>query len=146
MQKRWTGRTSRTAGTALRLCLGLGLVFYIVYAPIHLYLEPHSEDTDAWAPTRTAADAASVGQQDHDGDDHHARHPAAQHKLKVMQPTRAPVAEMAAVQPVQWVEPERACPPPQAFGFSGLSPPELPRCWQFVFRAALPVRAPSVLS
>jgi hypothetical protein len=56
------------------------------------------------------------------------------------------VVEMMPVQVVAWVDPQGSCPPPQVVEFSGLSPPELSRCWQFVFRAALPVRAPSLHS
>lgn len=143
---RGTRRNRRTACAVLCFCTVLWLVLYIVYTPIHLWLEPHSHDADAWVPTRLAVGAASVDQQGHDGDDHHERHPAAQHKLKVTQPTRAPLAELVPVQPMPWAEAERTCPPVQVVEFSGLSPPELPRSWQFFFRAALPVRAPSLLS
>jgi hypothetical protein len=82
----------------------------------------------------------------HDGDDHHERHSAEQHKFKGTQPTRAMVDEMMPVQVIEWVDPREGCLRPQVVEFSGLSPPELHCCWQFIVRAALPVRAPSLLS
>ena len=145
-QPRGTGRSRRQAGAVLRVCAALWLVFYIVYTPIHLYREPHSESADISPGPTTGSMTDVVAADGHDGDDHHGRHPAAQHKFKVTQPTRAPIAEMAPVPAVQWVEAETACPQPRVFGFSGLSPPALSRCWQFFLRAALPVRAPSLLS
>jgi hypothetical protein len=47
------------------------------------------------------------------------------------------VAEIAA---------EPLLPPPSGFMATALSPPELPRGWQFSLRTALPVRAPSLAS
>lgn len=41
---------------------------------------------------------------------------------------------------------EPLAPPPSDFVATALSPPELPRGWQFSLRAALPVRAPSLAS
>jgi len=146
MQRRWTGRTSRMAGAAMRLCVGLWLVLQIVYTPIHLYREPHSDEADISAPTPLASAAAYEGDEHQGSDEHHERHSAAQHKIKVLRSHRAPVAEMVPVQAVQWVEAERDCPAPQVVEFSGLSPPEFHCCWQFIFRAALPVRAPSLFS
>ena len=134
------------AGAALRLCVGLWLVLQIVYTPIHLYQVPHAEEADFSTATPLASAAAFEGDEDQDSDGHHERHSAAQHKLKVLRSQRAPVAEMVSVTVAEWVVTEKDCPQPQVFGFSGLSPPELPRCWQFLFRTALPVRAPSVLS
>jgi hypothetical protein len=146
VQRRWTGRTSRMAGAALRLCVGLWLVVQIVYTPIHLYREPHSDEADVSPPTPLASGAAYEGDARQGSDEHHERHSAAQHKIKVLRSQRAPVAEMVPVRALQWVEAERDCPAPQLVVFSGLSPPEFVRSWQFVFRAALPVRAPSLLS
>ena len=39
-----------------------------------------------------------------------------------------------------------ALPADVSFGISTTAPPEQQRCWQFVLRAALPVRAPSLAS
>ncbi len=44
MLARRTRITRREARLALRFCVSVCLVFYIVYTPIHLYLEPHSEE------------------------------------------------------------------------------------------------------
>ena len=137
-----TGRKGRSAGALLRLCAVLWLVVYIVYTPIHLCLEPHFEEAVCSATTA----ASCVGDADHDGDDHGDQHAAAQHKLKALRSARTVVAEIVLITAVEWVEAEKECPLPQVFEFSGLSPPELPRCWQFIFRAALPIRAPSVLA
>ena len=146
MQRRWTGRTSRMAGAALRLCVGLWLVVQIVYTPIHLYREPHSDEAEMSAPPHLASATVYEGDEHQGSDEHHERHSAAQHKIKVLRSQRALVVEMVPVEVVQWVEAERDCPAPQLFEFSGLSPPEFIRSWQFVFRTALPVRAPSLLS
>jgi hypothetical protein len=134
------------AGPALHLCVGLWLVLHIVYTPIHLYRVPHSDEADYGAAAPVAAAAACVGDEDHDGDGHHERHSAAQHKFKVVNPERLVVAQMLIVPAAEWASAETDCPRPQVFEFSGLSPPELPRCWQFLFRTALRVRAPSRLS
>ena len=146
MQRRWTSRTRRMACAALRLCVSLWLVLEILYTPIHLYGEPHSDEADISAPAPLASTASYEGDEHQGSDEHHERHSAAQHKIKVLRSQRAPVAELVPVQAVQWVEAERDCPAPQVFEFSGLSPPEFHCCWQFHFRAALPVRAPSLLS
>ena len=143
---RWTGRTSRKAGAALRFCVALWLVFHILYTPIHLHRMPHSEEADFIAEAPLAAGAAFVSDEGHDGDEHHERHPAAQHKFKVVNSERLVLVQMLAVPAVKWMNAEQDCPQPQVFDCSGLSPPELPGCWQFFFRAALPVRAPSLLS
>jgi len=139
-------RACRQATAALRFCAALWLVFYTAYTPIHLYLEPHSNAADSWESALPAAAADWVADPGHEGDEHHERHPAAQHTLKVTQPVRVALAEMVPVQTVEWVHVEPDCSMPPVFGFSGLSPPELARCWQFFFRAALPVRAPSLIS
>lgn len=142
IQARWIGQARRQASAALRLCAALWLVLYIVYTPIHLNLEPHSDEADFKGATPGAL--ATVADESHNDD--HERHTAAQHKLKALRSHRAPVPEMALVTVVKWVAAQNDCPQPQVFEFSGLSPPELPRCWQFLFRTALPVRAPSLLS
>jgi hypothetical protein len=122
------------------------MVFYIAYTPIHLYLEPHSDGGKASTGAAFMHCGDCVAGDRHDGDDHDERHSAEQHKFKVTQPTRAIVAEMMPVQVVEWANPHEGCPQPQVFEFSGLSPPEFHRCWQFIFRAALPIRAPSLPS
>jgi hypothetical protein len=145
-QRQWMGRVSRSVGTALRLCAVLLLILQIVYTPIHLVRVPHSDVADFSAAAPMTSATAFAGDENQDGDGHHERHPAAQHKLKVTQLTRAIFVEMVQIPEIKWLDAENECPQPQAVDFSGLSPPELPRCWQFFFRAALPVRAPSLLS
>ncbi|MBI5383464.1 MAG: hypothetical protein HZA90_02115 [Verrucomicrobia bacterium] len=145
MQRQWTGRAGQ-AGAAVRIGAALGLVFSLLYSPIHLNLEPHFDDADFGSPAAAAWATALVGEESHDGDGHHERHPAAHHKFKGVSSERLVVVEMLVVPAVEWMDAEKDCPQPPVFGFSGLSPPELPHGWQFLFRAALPVRAPSLLS
>ena len=146
IHRRLTEHTRRQASAALRFCAALWLVFQFVYTPIHLHLEPHSDAADIGLTASPTDSTTIAGDDEHDGDEHHERHPAAQHKFKVLRSEKAAAAEHVLVSAVEWTFAEMDCPQPQAFGFSGLSPPELPRCWQFLFRAALPVRAPSLLS
>jgi hypothetical protein len=139
-------RARRQARAALAFCVVVWLVFCIVYTPIHLCLEPHSDGENPSTGTASAHSGDCVADERHDAGDHHERHSAEQHKFKVTQATRAIVADLIAVQLMEWVNPDEGCPQPQAVEFSGLSPPEFHCCWQFIFRTALPVRAPSLLS
>ena len=134
------------AGPALRTCVALWLILQIVCTSIHLYLEPHSDGADSRSCGASASLTGFTGDGDHDGDGDHERHSAAQHELKALRSVRLGPAQIFVASAVQWVDVEQDCPQPQVFQFSGLSPPELPRSWQFLFRAALPVRAPSLLS
>jgi hypothetical protein len=124
----------------------LWLVLQVVYTPIHLSLEPHSEEAEFSTAAPLAPTAVFAGAEGHEGDGHHERHPAAQHKFKVVKSERLVMGHFLAVVPVELMQSETDCPQPQVFGYSGLSPPALPRCWQFFFRTALPVRAPTLLS
>jgi len=142
-QRRWTGIASRMVGAPLRLCLGFWLVLQIVYTPIHLYRVPHSDEADFGTAAPQTAAGIFAGDEGHG---HHERHSAAQHKFKVLRPERAALPEVFLAPTVACVVVRQDCPLPEVFEFSGLSPPELLRCWQFLVRAALPVRAPSCLS
>ena len=146
IQRRWTGRNSREVGAVLRFWAALLLVFHILYTPIHLYRVPHSEEADFSAAAPLESAAAFVGDEGHEGDGDHERHPAAQHKFKALRSERAALAEVFLAPAVACADVGQDCLQPQVFGFSGLSPPELLRCWQFLFRAALPVRAPCRIS
>ena len=146
MEKRWTAHASSAAGAALRACVPLWLILQIVFTSIHLYLEPHSDGAGTNSGGASAWFTAFAGDDDHDGDGDHERHSAAQHELKALRSARLGPAQIFVASAVQWVDVEQDCPQPQVFEFSGLSPPELPRSWQFLLRAALPVRAPSLLS
>jgi len=134
------------APVALRFSLVLGLVFCMAYNPLHLRLEPHSDGSDQDAGTGPTPPGHMVARDQQRGNDHHEPHPAAQHKLTVTPPARALFAAVMPLQTLEWVEIDVAHAPSRLIAFSGLSPPELPRSWQFIFRAALPVRAPSLLS
>jgi hypothetical protein len=143
---RWTGHASRKAGAALRLCAALLLILQVVYLPIHLHLEPHTDAVEAGVIALLTPAASCVGDADHEGDDGHERHSASHHKLKALRAERAAPMNLVLLPVVECLAAEVDCPQPQVFACSGLSPPLLPRCWQFLFRAALPVRAPSFLT
>ena len=82
--RQWPDRTRRKAGAVARWCLAFLLVLQIAYTPFHLYLEPHADEVEfSWnrATTKTTGIAGNASHDDHgDGE----RHPAAQHKLKVL--------------------------------------------------------------
>jgi hypothetical protein len=145
-RKRWTGRTGCKAGGALYVCVALLLVLQIVYTPIHLHQVPHSDEMDFGAAAPLASAAAFLDNEHQDGDGHHGRHPAAQHKFKVVSPERLVMGQMELMPALEWTEPAGDQQQPHLFGFSGLSPPELSVSWRFIFRAALSVRAPTFLS
>lgn len=134
------------AGAALRFSLALWLIAQVVGTPIHLYLEPHCDPADVTPHATEPHGPASLWHDGADGHDGHERHSAAQHDLKALRTLRAPVAELAIVTVTECLDPEKGRPDEPVLECSGLSPPELPRSWQFVFRAALPVRAPSLAS
>ena len=143
---RWSRSTGRKAWGAVRFFAALWMAFYIAYTPIHLYLEPHVDGGSASSETACTHRGDRVADDRHGAGEHHERHSAEQHKFKVTQPTRAIAAEMVPVQLMEWVNLDNGCPQPKMVESSGLSPPEFHCCWQFLFRAALPVRAPSLLS
>ena len=144
--RRWAGRANRMAGPSLRSCAALWLILQIVCTSIHIYLEPHSDGPDSESSGAPAWLTTFTGDDSHDGDGDHQRHSAAQHELNALRSVRLVPAQIFVASAVQWVDVEQDCPQPTVFEFSGLSPPELPRSWQFLLRAALPVRAPSLLS
>jgi hypothetical protein len=119
---------------------------WLFYTPLHCHLEPRcharfaadARSCTPCTPTIHNACAASEG--------HHHEHPNSQHQIELTQsgrPTSAPAATLVAK---VWTEPESDGPRPPGFGLSGLSPPEITHAWQFLFRAALPARAPSCVS
>lgn len=146
VQGRWDGCGSRKTCASSHLCLALLIILQIVYTPIHLHQVPHVDDAPFDALGATTPDVV-FAEDDHDGDDHRDhRHPAMQHKFKGVSPERLVIGQMELMPSLEWAEPEADHPQPHLFGFSGLSPPELSVSWRFIFRAALPVRAPSFLS
>jgi hypothetical protein len=143
---RWTGRSSRKAGAVLRLCVALLLVLQVVYTPIHLNLEPHAREGGFSEAALPAAATSLLSDADHEDADHHGRHPASHHVLKALRCERAPAMDLLVLPALELLLAEPVCLPPHVVHSSGLSPPALPRCWQFILRAALPVRAPSHLT
>jgi hypothetical protein len=124
----------------------LWLVVWLVYTPLHLHLERHSHEVfpHPSAPETPRLASVSDARPASDGDDH--EHPAYQHQLKLAQSCRVASVPVVYSAAVVWMELEKDCPRAPIFGFSGLSPPEFTHSWQFIFRAALPVRAPSLAS
>lgn len=143
---RRTRHARRQASAVLRFCVALWLLLTIAYTPIHLCLEPHSDEADSGLAAASTLTKATLVKDGHEGEEHHEQHSAAQHQLKVLRSSRSALAEVMLVPVMEWMDAEKDYPQPQVFGFSGLSPPELTCCWQFLFRAALPVRAPSLFS
>lgn len=141
----WTRHASRQTGVVPRICLAILLIYNILYTPIHLHRMPHSHGADFHGAVTSVPAALWRAAEGHD-DDHHPPHPAAQHKLNLVKTERL-IWEWLWVIPVTaWLDPQNCRPALQKFDFSGLSPPELICGWQFFFRAALPVRAPSSVS
>jgi hypothetical protein len=146
MEKRRIGRISRTFGLFARFSTALLLVIQVVYTPIHIMRVPHSDEADIIATSPLAIAAAYLVDEDQDGDGHHERHAASQHKLKVLRSERLVMGQIFVASAVPFVDAAQNYPKPPMVEFSGLSPPEFTHCWQFIFRAALPVRAPSIPS
>lgn len=146
VQGRWDRRVSRKTCALSRACLALLIILQIVYTPIHLHQVPH-DDEAPFGVLATPTPGVAFAPDDHDGDGHHdQRHPAVQHKFKGVSPERLVIGQMELMPSLEWAEPAGNHSQPCLFGFSGLSPPELTVSWRFIFRAALPVRAPSFLS
>ncbi|HWQ90794.1 MAG TPA: hypothetical protein VN673_03915 [Clostridia bacterium] len=139
-------RTRHVVGAALRPLLAIYLMLHIVGTPIHLYLEPHSDSTGAYRMHTGIQVTSTIGYEADDSHSKHERHSASQHELQGLRTQRAPVADMENVRVAECLLLEKGRPEQQVLVSSGLSPPEIPRSWQFVFRAALPVRAPSFAS
>jgi hypothetical protein len=132
-------------GAILRSCIAIYLILQILWTPIHVFMEPHSDLADArWSRT-LSHDKSSLVSEGHDSDSDHERHSASQHNIQVLSPRTLPAAEMALVHftECQLMENVRTEEQILVLSGSGLSPPELLRSWQFISRAALPVRAPS---
>ena len=123
----------------MRFCVAVWVVFQILYTPIHLCQVPHLDEGDLHAASAAAPGAVAAvlaGDDDQDAHGHHERHPAAQHKFKVVSSERLVQVGVWLAPAVEWRDAEKACPQPPVFGFSGLSPPEFSSSWQFIFRAA----------
>jgi hypothetical protein len=94
-------------------------------------------------------DEGSDGSHEHDADNH-----AAADGLCLAPSVKTPLAKPVAVVPLPWLAvallntAQDFCARPSHSGPSppGTAPPEFSHRWQFSFRAALPVRAPSLAS
>jgi hypothetical protein len=142
---RWARRVeqgSRNFAAGIRFLVALVIIGQLIYIPIHLVAVPHAGEADFCTAAPGSACGIFLGLECHDGD-HHARHSAAQHELKVTRPERAPVTVLALAPAAREFVTPPECPLQLQFSVSGLSPPDLPGCWQFYSRAARPVRAPS---
>lgn len=140
------GRRRRLAGGLWRCGVAVLLVLQIVYTPLHLYLEPHTETVDERS---TVASDGAKGIAGRDGQDDHGdtdQHSAAQHKLKSLRSPRIGAIDLVCAPVAAYLLDAMDCLVPPILTRSGLSPPELSGSWQFFFRTALPVRAPSLLS
>ena len=124
--------------------MAIWLILQIVYTPLHLSLELHSDET-CFSPTISALALPNVVSDD-DHDENHDRHPAQQHKFKTTASARTAIVALWLAPAAEWVDIKNDIRVYQPFVLSGLSPPHLHCRWQFLFRAALPVRAPSLLS
>ncbi len=119
---------------------------WLVYTPLHLYLEPHCHARHAAEASSGVPDTPTIHNACAASEGHHHEHPASQHQLEVTPSGRLTSAPAATLMAKAWMEPETGGPRLPGFGFSGLSPPEITHAWQFLFRAALPARAPSCIS
>ena len=145
-EKQWRGRTGRKLGVALPFGMAFWLLVQVVYTPIHILQESHTDELSFNGTTRRASTAVSVSDDDQDEDGHAGEHSAEQHKLKALRSGRLVLNPAVLVLAVQWVDTTQDDPQPPMFAFLSRAPPELHRSWQFIFRTALPIRAPSILS
>ena len=127
----------------------LWLVCHLLYTPIHLLLESHAEEVHPVEAASRAAAVACLDRDDSHGDDYHEWHPASQHSFEAVNSSRLVVPSTLVIVTMPWLEAVEGFSEPQeppGCRGQGPAPPELVRGWQFHFRAAPPVRAPSVPS
>jgi hypothetical protein len=133
----------RGACAAVRWCLSLWLLAGLAGNSLHVSLAPHSHSAHGAALPSAAACEVT---QEENGGHHHDCHAASHDEFKLTSSKRPAPDRAELKQPLARFAPiVRPSPLPAANGY-GLSPPELSRSWQFFFRAALPVRAPSFLT
>jgi hypothetical protein len=137
------------AASGWRGLVVIGLVCHLLYTPIHLVLESHSDDV---SPIRTASaptTQACLDYNDSHQDAHHEWHPSFQHNCEAINCSPLVVRSTLTVVVMPWreaVEGISQLQEPPDGRWHGLAPPGLVRTWQFHTRAAPPVRAPAVLS
>lgn len=134
----------RPAPARLRLLGALWVIAGLLYTPVHLALELHSDGSESAHGGASPDRATLASPDDHGG--HHACHAAAQHPSQTTMAARLEVVKVAEFLVLSWVNLAYEQPRPRRLCFSGLSPPPHARCWQFLVRAALPARAPTRLA
>ena len=131
----------------LRAIVALLLVAFWLPASSHALLEyagliheRHADHDDH--------DAESSGSHEHDADNHDAADGKyAPSSTLVRVPLPDSIAMPMFFAPgLNWASELRIEPPPAGLAPPGTAPPQLSHGWQFSFRAALPVRAPSLAS
>lgn len=133
------------AGRAVRFVAALALVSCIAYHPIELCLEPHAHPVNAMPGTVFGHAGACLADDRHHAEDHHERHSAEEHQVKGPPPTRILEFESVPVRAWEALDLSASRPQPSGVDLSGLSPPEFRGSWQFLYRTAPPIRAPSLL-
>ena len=131
----------------LRAIVALLLVAFWLPASSHALLEyagliheRHADHDDH--------EAESSGSHEHDADNHDAADGKyAPSSTLVRVPLPDSIAMPMFFAPgLNWASELRIEPPPAGLAPPGTAPPQLSHGWQFSFRAALPVRAPSLAS
>ena len=147
IQKRRNWRTSRTAGRVQRFFATIGLVLQILYTLFHVCQEAHLDCAAFSVPdSKVSSGVSSIGCDDQDPSGSHEQHSSVEHKIEVPRSQRLAMAVVLALPAAQAVDPEPDAAPSYAYSLCSRAPLHLSGCWQFVYRTALPVRAPSLLS
>ena len=94
-------------------------------------------------------DTDSSGSHEHDTDNHEpadGKFASASPHLSVPLPDAVAMPMLFCVLGLNWVSELHVAPPPSGLAPPGTAPPQLSQYWQFASRAALPARAPSLIS
>jgi hypothetical protein len=94
-------------------------------------------------------DTESPGSHEHNADHHEAadgKYASASPHVSVPQPDAFSMALPFCALGLAWVSEFHVEPHPSGLAPPGTAPPQLSRCWQFSFRAALAARAPTLIS
>ncbi len=144
--QRGRARAGRRVGSAVRACAALCLLFHFVYTPFHLYLEPHCDDVHWGKVVAAEHPSLCVIPDARHCEDHHGRHSAEEHRYDATPFPRGLVLGPMLVEVWEWGGLREGSWEGDGVAEAVLSPPEVSCSWQFCLRAALPVRAPSLLS
>ena len=94
-------------------------------------------------------DAESSGSHEHNADNHDAadgKYAPSSTLVRVSLPDALTSPLLFCGLGLNWISELQIDPQPSGLAPPGTAPPQLSRCWQFSFRAALPARAPSFAS